>query len=263
VQNHAYSFQDRQYDKSQVTYKSGRDALQNRDSNMNWKNAGENSLYGWFRTLVVELVLATVGLRQCGSIRFLRTEVHRKLLYLLCNPWVISRRFLNSRGEENAQGYGETPLTTLASVARRLHLSPGDRFVELGCGTGRNCLWLADRYGCQILGVEQIQVYVDFANKLARRHMPDCKVSFVCTDMFELQMSEWDCVYVDCTAMSKSCIRRLALLCAGLPNGARLVTVNAALADLMPERFQVESVFPGLFAWGWSEVRIHRVGPPL
>ena len=237
--------------------------MDEKETRMNWDNAGENRLYGWFRTLVVECALAAVGLRQCLSRRFLAAELHRRWLYLLCNPWVISRRFLRARGEHQAQGYGETPLATLASVARRLQLGPDDRLVELGCGTGRNCLWLADRYDCQILGVEQIPVYVDFAQRLARRHMPGRPVTFVCADMFSLDLSGYSCVYVDCTAMSTSCIRRLALLCAGLPNGARLVSVNAAMAEWMPERFQIERAFPGLFAWGWSDIRIYRVGPPV
>ncbi len=229
---------------------------------MNWKNANENALLGWFRMLLTEVVLSLAGLRYCLSWAFLKYELQRRWYYLLCSPWAISRRFLDQRGEYGAQGYGETPLVTLAAIAKRLHLSEHDALLELGSGTGRNCAWLHTRYGCRAQGVEQIPQYVTLANRLERRHFGDGSVQSKCGDMFAEEMSRWQFVYVDCTAMSEACIRRVAFLCAGLPNGATLVTVNACMNQLMPERFQTERVFPGLFLWGWSEIRIYRVGMP-
>ncbi len=233
---------------------------------MNWKNAGENRFFGWFRALGTEIVLSLVGLRYCFSCRFLCFELQRRLIYLFCSPWAISRRFLDQQGQssdvQDAQGYGETPLITLNAVARRLRLSEKDALLELGSGTGRNCAWLSDRYGCRTCGIEQIPQYVYFAEKMVKRHFSDGQVSLICGDMFALDMSDWHFVYVDCTAMSEPCIGQVAFLCAGLPNGAKLVTVNASMSEWMPERFQIETVFPGLFIWGWSEIRIHRVGPP-
>ena len=229
---------------------------------MNWKNAGENRFWGWFRALCVEVLLSVVGVRYCFRGRFLLFEVPRRLVYLLCSPWAISRRFLDQKGEFDAQGYGETPLVTLAAVGDRLQLTSSDALLELGSGTGRNCVWLSEAYGCKAHGVEQIPSYVRTAELLIRRCLPNGKVSFACGDIFDLDMSRWRFVYVDCTAMSESCIRQVAMLCAGLSNGARLVTVNASFSELMSERFQLERVFPGLFIWGWSDIRIHRVGPP-
>ena len=229
---------------------------------MNWKNAEENRFLGWFRALSAEILLSALGLRYSLSRRFLLFELHRRFIYFLCSPWAVSRRFLDVRGEVGAQGYGETPLVTLEAVAKRLQLTSDDAVLELGSGTGRNCVWLSEQYGCRTLGIEQVPLYVRFARKLVRKYLPKHQVSFICGDMFTLDMSRWRFVYVDCTAMSESCIRQVAMLCAGLPNGARLVTVNAPMTTLMPERFQLETAFPGLFLWGWSDIRIHRVGPP-
>ena len=238
---------------------------------MNWKNAGEGALYGWFRMLLTELVLSVVGLRYCLSWRFLRYELHRRLFYFFCSPWAISRRFLDQRGEYDAQGYGETPLVTLAAIAQRLELTKKDAILELGSGTGRNCAWLNANYGCRATGIEQIPQYVSLAQRLERRYFSDndsvdpskTLVRSLCGDMFAMDMSSQNYVYVDCTAMSEACIRQVAFLCAGLPNGSVLVTVNASMHALMPERFQVERMFPGLFLWGWSDIRFHRVGPPV
>ena len=229
---------------------------------MNWKNATEDRLWGWFRALMTEVILSVVGLRYCLSFRFLYFELRRRVFFFLCSPWAVSRRFLDQRGETDAQGYGETPLVTLNAVARRLKLTSKDALLELGSGTGRNCVWLSDQYGCKTLGIEQIPLFVQVGKTLVRQCLPAGKVSFICGDMFDLDMSRWQRVYVDCTAMSESCIRQVAMLCAGLPNGAKVVSVNASFAQLMPERFQLESVFPGLFIWGWSDMRIQRVGPP-
>ncbi|MCL6268952.1 class I SAM-dependent methyltransferase [Sansalvadorimonas sp. 2012CJ34-2] len=229
---------------------------------MNWKNAGENPFIGWFRMLITEACLSLVGVRFIFQRQFLWFESRRRLVYLFCSPWAISRRFLDDRGELEAQGYGETPLVTLEAVARRLELSTGDRILELGCGTGRNCVWLAANYGCHIDGVEQIPTLVRISQRLLKGSSLTDKVTLSCMDMFELDMSSYRLVYVDCTAMSEACIRQVAMLCAGLPNEARVVTVNASLSELMPERFQLERVFPGLFIWGWSDMRIQRVGMP-
>ncbi len=230
---------------------------------MNWKNAGENPFLGWFRMLITEAVLSLLGLRYTFNRSFLWFELRRRCVYLFCSPWAISRRFLDQRGEtREAQGYGETPLATLAAVAGRLGLSDGDRVLELGSGTGRNCVWLSARYGCCSTGVEQIPTLVKIARKLIARSSLARKVSFSCQDMFDLDISRYRLVYVDCTAMSEKCIRKVAMLCAGLPDEARVISVNASLAELMPERFQLERAFPGLFIWGWSDMRIQRVGMP-
>ena len=243
---------------------------------MNWKNAGEGAFFGWFRMLLTDLVLSVVGLRYCLSWRFLRYELHRRLFYFFCSPWAISRRFLDQQEEYDAQGYGETPLVTLAAIARRLELTEADTLLELGSGTGRNCAWLSANYGCRATGVEQIPQYVRFAQYLEHRYFSDnnalpeldttgsdTKVNSLIGDMFTMDMSGWNYVYVDCTAMSESCIRKVAFLCAGLPNDSILVTVNASMHALMPERFQIERAFTGLFLWGWSDIRFHRVGPPV
>ena len=229
---------------------------------MNWKNAGENRLFGWFRMLVTEVFLSLAGFGFIFHRDFLWFEIRRRLVFLFCSPWAISRRFLDARGETEAQGYGETPLVTLEAVARRLELSEADRVLELGSGTGRNCVWLSSRYGCYSEGVEQIPALVRIAKGLIADTAVAEKVLLSCQDMFELDMSGYRLVYVDCTAMSPKCIRQVAMLCAGLPNEARVVTVNASLSELMPERFQLERVFPGLFIWGWSDMRIQRVGMP-
>ncbi len=239
---------------------------------MNWKNAGENRFYGWFRMVVMQCLLSLLGLRYSFSRRFLMFEVRRRLIYLLCSPWAISRHFLKQIGQDGAQqGYGETPLVTLQAVASRLELSSSDKLLELGSGTGRNCVWLADRYGCKVVGIEQVPRFVEVGQRLANRCFDQNEkpgeplskqVSLFCGDMFTLDMVRWQKVYVDCTAMSPSCIRRVAMLCAGLPDGATVITVNASLAQLMPERFQLETAFPGLFLWGWSDIRIQKVGMP-
>ena len=229
---------------------------------MNWNNAGENPLYGWLRRTVLTLFLASLGLRHPGSRHFVWFELRRRLLYLPCNPWVISRHFLNARGEHSAQGYGETPLVTLRTVARHLQLTELDHLLELGMGTGRNCVWLAATQGCKATGVEQVPLFVNLANRLINKTKVGERLTFLCEDIFSLDMSAWQKVYVDATAMSESTILRLAMLCAGLPNGARVAIVNADLNRIMPERFQAEAAFPALFVWGWSDVRIFRVGPP-
>lgn len=52
------------------------------------------------------------------------------------------------------------PLDGLRTVADLLHVQPGQTLVDLGCGRGGPGLWLADRTGAHLIGIEGSAVAV-------------------------------------------------------------------------------------------------------
>ncbi len=48
--------------------------------------------------------------------------------------------------------YGETPLCSLKKIADRCGLKASDKVVDLGCGRGRGVFFLAQHYGCEVVG---------------------------------------------------------------------------------------------------------------
>ena len=72
-------------------------------------------------------------------------------------------------------------------------LTPG-RVLELGCGNGRNALFLAGA-GCKVDAVDFSQEAVDWANERAKK--ADLSVKFHCSDIFNAEFAEgsYDLVY--------------------------------------------------------------------
>jgi len=76
--------------------------------------------------------------------------------------------FWNERYAEELFAYGEAPNDFLASVAGRL---PPERTLEIGCGQGRNAVFLAQR-GMLVTAVDSAGVGLDRGRELAaRRHV--------------------------------------------------------------------------------------------
>jgi ubiquinone/menaquinone biosynthesis C-methylase UbiE len=58
--------------------------------------------------------------------------------------------------------------TELRRIARELRVAPGDAFVDLGCGQGGPCLWVARETGASVVGLDLAQVAIDRARERAR-----------------------------------------------------------------------------------------------
>jgi cyclopropane fatty-acyl-phospholipid synthase-like methyltransferase len=80
--------------------------------------------------------------------------------------------------------FGVEPNVFLAS--QRALFAPGMRVLEIGCGEGRNCVWLAER-GCQVTGVDISQAALEKAARLAAQR--NVEVQWIHADVREWQ---WD-----------------------------------------------------------------------
>jgi SAM-dependent methyltransferase len=62
---------------------------------------------------------------------------------------------------------GGEPAT--AALAEKLHIPPGAKLLDVGCGLGGPARHLASVYGCSVVGVDLSQPFVDLATMLTER----------------------------------------------------------------------------------------------
>jgi MPBQ/MSBQ methyltransferase len=51
-------------------------------------------------------------------------------------------------------------------VARLANLTPADRVLDVGCGLGGTARYLAEQFGCQVVGVDLTEEYIEVGKKL-------------------------------------------------------------------------------------------------
>lgn len=78
----------------------------------------------------------------------------------------IFREIYGSDYPEEANPDGFITITDLNNFIKYLNISPGDRFIDLGCGRGGPGLWIARRTGANYVGVDLSENAIMSAIKL-------------------------------------------------------------------------------------------------
>ncbi len=108
-------------------------------------------------------------------------------------------------GEHIHHGYwlaGDTPRRAQArlieQLVERAGIRPGSRVLDVGCGVGGSSVWLAERMGCEVLGLTISPVQVRMASESARRRGLDGRVRFELRDAnaLDLEPGGFDAVWV-------------------------------------------------------------------
>ena len=76
-----------------------------------------------------------------------------------------------------------------------LHLAPGMLVLDIGSGLGGPARQIARSSGCTVVGVDITPAYVDTAQALTRTAGLDNHVSFVCSDIANLDRDGFDAAY--------------------------------------------------------------------
>ena len=100
---------------------------------------------------------------------FFKIDTSLLIAYFFRNPFSVSRKFLEKRGEEDLYTYGETPLYEIEKIVRLCEISDRDVFFELGSGRGRACFWLERFVGCRVVGIEYVPFFVETAEKIRKK----------------------------------------------------------------------------------------------
>ncbi len=195
--------------------------------------------------------------------RFLLADLLLWLLYLPRNAYVVSRRFLEMRGEEDVHRYGETPLRILEDIVTRCNLRPGMRFFELGCGRGRTCFWAHSVAGLTTFGIDYVPIFIAQAERVKRRcYGNNPNLRFFEADIRAVDYSSADLVYLYGTGFDENLIGDWLVEMNDLPAGAWVVSASYALTDWpqgaylqLVEQFEVD------YTWGRTHVFVHRRPP--
>ena len=176
------------------------------------------------------------------------------LSYAFDNPFLICKRFMAARGEEDVYTYGETPLSTLETIAHQARLKPRDVVFEFGCGRGRTCFWLHEFVGCSVVGVDIVPDFIERANNVkSKLHLTG--VEFRTEDILETDLTGATVVYIYGVCYSDSFIEKLVDRLSTLPSGTKVITVSYALNEYRPNApFEVLNRFPAKFTWGEADV---------
>ena len=169
---------------------------------------------------------------------------------LFLNPYRACRRFFEREGKEGV--YGETPLSVFQQIAKASLLEQSDRYVELGSGRGKTCLWASEFCGCKSVGIERVPAFL-FLSRM---------VSWVCNipadfkneSIFEVDLSAANVVYLSAIHFSEEEMEVLKTLFSKMPKGARLITMSEPFAV---SQFKIDAVLDAAFPWGKTEVFVH------
>jgi ubiquinone/menaquinone biosynthesis C-methylase UbiE len=89
------------------------------------------------------------------------------------------------RIETYGEDLGQTSWVTneeSAAIPSLLHLTPNSRAIEIGCGSGRYALRVAERVPCSVLGLDINSHGIENANQLAQSVRLSRSVNFQCCD---------------------------------------------------------------------------------
>lgn len=184
--------------------------------------------------------------------RFCKIDLSLFILYFGESPFIISKRFLTSRGDDNLYSYGETPLTSLKKISKECQIHSSDTVFELGCGRGRTSFWLNSFIKCNVVGIDFVPEFIQKANLIKERFGLN-GVRFLLQDMFEANIQNATVVYLYGTCLNDTQIMQLIEKFKTLPPGTKIITVSYPLTDYSSD-FEVMNRFTVPYTWGEADI---------
>jgi hypothetical protein len=198
------------------------------------------------------LEYAKVVSRYYSNTTFAKTDLLLLKQYLTQNPFRLSRQQLQTMGEKDVYTYGETPLTTMESIAKTCGITAEDTVFELGAGRGRTCFWLRTVLGCSVVGIEWLGPFVTKAKHVVQKMELD-RLEFRQDDFIASSLEGATVVYLYGTNLTTEQIQALCKNFESLPEGTRIITVSYSLTDYA-NGYEVLHRFSAPFTWGEADV---------
>lgn len=87
--------------------------------------------------------------------------------------------------EQPAIKFEEAGQKHVERMAAMVHFDGNSKVLELGCGNGVTAIWLAQKFDCQVVGIDPSQTNINKAKELASQSGVTNKVTFICGTIFE------------------------------------------------------------------------------
>ncbi|NDD58540.1 MAG: hypothetical protein EBZ47_04700 [Chlamydiae bacterium] len=173
--------------------------------------------------------------------------------YRYRSPFLISKLFLQQKGNVEVHRYGETPLTSLDEIAKRVQLEDTDCWMELGSGRSRGVFFLAARYKCRGVGVEWIPEFVLKSLSILKL-FPNMNVSIYLSDFLKMDYTKATVIYVYGLCLEEIVLEQLAKKLSTLSSKVKIITISFPLTEYLPDHFYVVDQFSTSFNWGTADV---------
>ena len=194
-----------------------------------------------------------------SNFSFFKADLSLQLMYLFHNPFKISKHFLQKQGAKEIYAYGETPLTSMAIIAKTCGIGPKDLVFELGAGRGRTAFWLNSFKHCSVVGIEFVEDFVERAQLITKR-LDIKNVDFRLADMLTTDYTGATVCYLYGTCLDELTISHLAEKFSKLPQGTKIITVSYPLSDYTDLTcFEVMKRFTVPYPWGMGDVYLQIV----
>jgi len=195
-----------------------------------------------------------VATKYYPNLPFMKADFSLLLMYLVDSPYIISRRFLQEKGENNIHAYGETPLSSMHQIADICNITKNDHIYELGCGRGRTCFWLKYFIGCRVTGIDFVDKFIERANRIKNKSQID-GLSFLKEDFMNINLSDATVIYLYGTSLEDDSIKQLISKFEALSSGTKIITVSYPLKDYtLDDSFELMQRFNITFPWGDTDV---------
>ena len=159
-------------------------------------------------------------------------------------------------GEEEIYVYGETPLTTLDTIAKRCEISSSDIFFEVGCGRGRTCFWLSCFIQCKVVGIDYIPEFIQKANE-TKLAFDLHEVKFLKQNILKVDYTLATVIYLYGTCYERSFIEKLIKKFIKCAAGTKIITISYSLNEYSKQPlFEIVTKLSCNYTWGQADVYI-------
>jgi SAM-dependent methyltransferase len=189
--------------------------------------------------------------RYYSNFYFALADLTLSLLYTFCNPYRHCRKFLEKIGEKQIYAYGETPFSTLETIAREVNATSQDYWLELGSGRGKAALWIASFIGCRTTGIEWVPRFVKRANFTARLFRLS-NLSYECKNILDAPFKDATIIYLYGTTWDDELIGKIQEKILTLQKRIKLVIISSPLKNT-----KVIKTFKVSFPWGNTSAYLH------
>jgi precorrin-6B methylase 2 len=176
---------------------------------------------------------------------FALLDIFLKTIYLFFNPYRVSRKFMQKKGSKNIHVYGETPLILFDILLKKCKVSSSDTFLELGCGRGRLCFFASYFYHCNVIGLEQIPLFVKIIQYL-QKIFKIKNLKIINKNMFEVDYSKASFIYLYGTCLEDHEIEKII---SKINKNTKVLTISIELNDYNLN-FQTLEKFSVKLPWG-------------
>ncbi len=174
------------------------------------------------------------------------------ILYFFHNPYRVSRKFLEKRGDEDVYQYGETPLKTIHKLCLEAGVANDDHLFELGAGRGKTAFYIRETFGCDVTAIEQIPLFVSKAKKLNK--FLSLGVTFLCEDFCLADLSKATIIYLYGTCLSDELVYNL---CKQFKTGQKIISISYPLSEY-DAQFKVLKKIEVTYPWGQTDAYINE-----